>query len=251
MRAGSVIAVCVVGLATPACFDATVGDAVLACEATSDCPEPLFCDGGRCRRGTSGDTTPPGVVGGSARLDANVIRPGASTSLVFTATEALSETPRFSGDDLGFRDVGSDGDGLAVDVTAGNFASEGRRDISVVLVDVAGNASDELFVATLFIDTTPPVVQSSVVPELVAPGAPITMDVEANEAISTATFTLTPAFGAAVEVPGAVADATASCGNCAVFDASATAVGVSVLLVDLAGNDSTTDLGSIAIFGTP
>lgn len=250
MRAGSVIAVCVVGLVTPACFDAAIGDAVLACEAAADCPEPLFCDGGRCRRGTPGDTTPPGVVGGSARLDASVIRPGASTSLALTATEPLSETPRFSGDGLGFRDIGSDVDGLAVEVTAED-AREGSHEISVVLVDVAGNASEDLFVATIVVDATPPAVRSSVVPELVAPGAPIAIGVEASEAMSTATFTLTPAFGAPVEVPGAVADTTASCGRCAVFDASATAVRVSVVLVDLAGNSSTTDLGSVAIFGTP
>jgi hypothetical protein len=79
------------------CFVSDVGDAdtAIACNVESDCPEPLFCDGGRCRQATAGDTTPPGVSGGTVRVDSATLRRGAATTLSFVPTEALGETPNW------------------------------------------------------------------------------------------------------------------------------------------------------------
>lgn len=251
MRAGSVIAVFVAGLASPACFDTDVGDAVFACAAAADCPEPLFCDGGRCRRGTAGDTTPPGIVGGSARLGEGTIRPGSGTSLAFIPTEPLGESPRFTGEALTFGDVSDDDGTLTVDVMALAGAAEGGHDISVVVVDVAGNSSEPVFLVTLQVDATAPSLQSSQMPTTVSPGQPFEVTGNASEALSSATCTFAPVFaGDDVVVTGFVDGSDFICEGPA-FALGSTAVQVSAALVDVAGNSADISLGSVSIVNVP
>lgn len=251
MRPGPSILAAVVVAAAAACFDADVGDAILACDDAADCPEPLFCDGGRCRRGSADDTTPPGIVGGSARLGEGTIRPGSGTSLAFIPTEPLGESPRFTGEALTFGDVSDDDGTLTVDVTALAGAAEGGHDITVVVVDVAGNSSEPVFLVTLQVDATAPALQSSQVPTTVAPGQPIEVAGGASEALSSATCTFAPVFaGDDVVVAGLVDGSDFVCEGPA-FSLGSTAVQVSAALVDVAGNRADVSLGSVSIINVP
>jgi hypothetical protein len=248
MRAGSVIAVFVAGLAIPACFDTDVGDAVLACDADADCPEPLFCDGGRCRRGSAGDTTPPGIV--DVTVADRVLKPGSSTTVTFRATEALSETPRFTGFNLLF-DSPNEQDGvISVVVAVDRDAAEDTHGITVVLVDVAGNASDDLFVGSIQVDRTPPRLVSSTVPATVAPGGSIGFEAEASEALVSAVCSFDPLVGGIMRVDAEVQDAFFACASPAI-DAGASAVEVSAELIDAAGNAATVDVGFVGVGFVP
>jgi len=253
MRPGPLPALLPIGaaLVIAACFDADIGDATLACEAAADCPEPLFCDGGRCRRATAGDTTPPGIVGGSAVLAEGVIRRGSATSLSFIPTEALGETPRLLADGLSFGDV-ADTDGvLSVDVTAGADAGEGGHDIAVILVDVAGNDSEPLFLTTLIIDATAPTLQSTELPTTLPPGQPLVVSGSASEALSAATCTFAPVFaGDDVVVTGLVDGPDFTCDG-GPFSLANTAIQVSATLTDIAGNRADVDVGNVSVINVP
>jgi hypothetical protein len=236
------------------CFVADVGDignTAIACDVETDCPDPLFCDGTRCREASAGDTTPPGVTGGSVHLDSTVLRRAATTTLSFVPTEALGETPQLAGDGLSFGDV-TDTDGtFTATLTVAGDAAEGSRDIEVVLADVAGNTSEPVFLASLVVDATPPGVEQSQVPATVAPGTAIRLGVDATEPLLGARCDFDPVFGGAtIGVEAVIDGARATCVGPS-FELSTTAVGVSAELVDLAGNVATVDLGSVSIFDVP
>lgn len=230
------------------CFVADVGEAAIACDVATECPEPLFCDGGFCRRGNAADSTPPGVVGGSARLGEGTIRPGSGTSLSFVATEALGETPRFVAEGLAFGDVDERDGPFVVNVTALAGAAEDGHAIDVVLVDVVGNTSEPVFLATLTVDATPPVLAASQGPTTVPPDQAFVVGGTASEALTSATCTFTPVFGGDdTVVTGVVDGADFSCDG-PPLQAADTAVRVSATLVDLAGNEADVDLSTISIF---
>lgn len=233
------------------CFVSDVGDGVIACDVETDCPEPLFCDGGRCREPSAGDTTPPGVTGGSVHLDSTTLRRGAATTLSFVPTEDLGETPQLAGDDLAFDNVtDTDGTFTATLTVAGN-AAEGSRDIKVVLADVAGNTSEPVFLASVVVDATPPGVNQSQVPSTVAPGTAIVVGADATEPLLRARCDFDPVFGGdTIGVEAVIDGASLACEGPS-FEVSATAVGLSVELVDLAGNVAVVGLGSVSIFALP
>jgi hypothetical protein len=228
-----------------------IGDAAIACDVESDCPEPLFCDGGRCREPSAGDTTPPGVTGGSVHLDSTTLRRGAATTLSFVPTEDLGETPRLAGDGLSFGDV-TDTDGtFTATLTVAGDAAEGSRDIKVVLADVAGNTSEPVFLASVVVDATPPGVEQRQVPATVAPGTAIRLGVDATEPLLRARCDFDPVIGGATIGVEAVIDRASMACDGPSFEVSATAVQVSAELEDLAGNVAVVDLGSVSIFPLP
>jgi len=236
------------------CFVGDVGDLddnVIACDVESDCPEPLFCDGGRCRQATAGDTTPPGVTGGSVQLVNSTLRRGAATTLSFVPTESLGETPRLTAGDITFGDV-TDVDGtFSAGLTVAGNAAEGSRDIEVVLADVAGNASPPIFLASVTVDATPPAVTASQVPATVAPGTAIVIGLDASEPLLGARCDFDPVFGGDTIGIEAVIDGSSLACEGPSFQVSTTAVQVSAELVDLAGNVAVVGLGSVSIFPLP
>jgi hypothetical protein len=232
-------------LVIAACFDAGVGDAVLACDVAADCPEPLFCNDGRCRRGSADDTTPPGVVGGSASLSRPTVRPTGVLTLSFIATEPLGETPRLLGAGLRFGAIADDDGTFVADVTADGDADEGGHDVTVDVVDVAGNRSDGVSLATIVVDGTAPGLVVTEVPAMVAGGVPLQVSATACEPLAAATCTFKPAFGEAVRVDADFSGADFGCE--AVFGSDAVAVQIEATLTDLAGNRNNADLGSVAI----
>jgi hypothetical protein len=250
MRSGPFALVAAVVAGAPACFDAEVGDAALACDVAADCPEPLFCSAGRCRRGSADDTTPPGVVGGSASLSDPTVRPTGTVTLSFIATEPLGETPRLLGTGLRFGAVADDDGNLVVDVTADRDADEGGHDVTVDLVDVAGNRADGIYLATVVVDATAPAIVGSEVPATVSGGAPLQVTATASEALAAATCTFAPVVGEEVRVD-AVLFGGADLGCEAVFGNDAVAIQVEATLTDLAGNRADVDLGSVAIAFLP
>ncbi len=156
-----------------------------------------------------------------------------------------------AGEGLSFGDVtDTDGTFAATLIVAGD-AAEGSRDIEVVLADVAGTTSQPVFLPSIVVDGTPPGVEQSQVPSTVAPGTAIGVGIDATEPLLRARWDFDPVFGGdTVGVEGVIDGARATCDGPS-FEGSATAVGLSAELVDLAGNVAVVDLGSVSIFALP
>ena len=160
--------------------------AQVGCSDASPCPPGFVCNqAGRCERTDALDRTPPALLTGPD-LTPPRGRTGTTFSLSFEVSEPLSIAPEVT-IDLGARQApweaaGQEGDGYTFTYEATGGEPEGERDVSIRLLDLAGNELVDAS-ASLSFDFTPPrlLAEPAPSPTQLRDGAPARLELLVTE----------------------------------------------------------------------